>query len=102
MAADGDVQLLVAPITHSEPLQAQRAIELPRVVKRDLGLDTERSWIMISEMNRFVWPGPDVRIVAKSGDPYYGAIPDGLFIQLRDSIVALASKNRIRMVKRTE
>jgi hypothetical protein len=31
--------------------------------KRRLGLDAEQSWIMITEANGFVWPGPDLRPV---------------------------------------
>lgn len=26
-----------------------------------LGLDDERSWVVLTEANRFVWPGPDLR-----------------------------------------
>ena len=99
---DGNVQILVAPITHSEPRRSQTGIEIPNVVKRDLGLDTERSWIILNEMNRFIWPGPDIRIVAGGMDPYLGALPDWLFRQLREAIVALGIKNQLRLTKRTE
>ena len=55
---DGDeTQLLVAPITHSEPDDGQGVI-IPPAVKRYLGLDGEQSWIVTSELNRFIWPGP--------------------------------------------
>lgn len=98
----GATQLIVVPITHSAPRPTQTAIEISKTVKRDLGLDRERSWIIISELNRFIWPGPDIRIVAGTNDPYYGAIPGGLFVQLRDAIVALARVTRLRMIRRTE
>ena len=100
--ADGNTQLLVAPITHSEPRRPQTGIEIPNVVKRDLGLDRERSWIIVNEMNRFIWPGPDIRIVAGGMNPYLGALPDWLFRQMREAIVALGTKNRLRLTKRTE
>ncbi len=29
--------------------------------QRRLGLDDERSWVVLSEGNRFLWPGPDLR-----------------------------------------
>ena len=32
--------------------------------KRRLGLDDARSWIMVTEGNRFAWPGPDLRPIA--------------------------------------
>ena len=57
---------------------------------------------MLGELNRFIWPGPDVRIVAGRADPYHGSIPDWLFDEMRDGIVALVQKNRMRMIKRTE
>ena len=55
----GQTQLLVAPVTHSEPKSGE-GIEIPPPVKRHLGLDRERSWIVTTELNRFNWPGPTV------------------------------------------
>ena len=99
---DRQVQLLVVPITHREPNALQPAIRLPQWVKRDLGLDENPSWIILSELNRFIWPGPDIRIAGSGDDPFYGAIPEGLFVELRDSIVKLATGNKLRMIRRTE
>lgn len=93
----GQTQLLVAPVTHSEPKSGE-GIEIPPPVKRHLGLDRERSWIVTTELNRFNWPGPDVRLVSDSGAPFYGAIPAKLFEQMRSSILA----NSPRMTARTE
>ncbi|MGN6590662.1 MAG: hypothetical protein ACTHKE_10260 [Sphingomicrobium sp.] len=92
-------QLLVAPITHSEPPDGE-GIELPPPVKRHLGLDQERSWIITIEMNRFNWPGPDIRLVRDADDPFYGAIPARLFELMRSSI--LGNAERLRTTKRTE
>jgi hypothetical protein len=55
-------QLLVAPITHVPPERAADAVEIPATVKRQLGLDSARSWIALTELNGFIWPGPDIRI----------------------------------------
>lgn len=79
------IRLTVAPITHSAPDGAGDAVEVPLAVKRDLGLDRERSWIVVSEVNSFLWPGPDVRPLADGG-PFYGAIPDWLFVRMREGI----------------
>lgn len=76
------------------------AIELPAHVKRDLGLDRERSWIVTREVNQFRWPGPDVRMVGDT--PYYGAIPDWLFEVVRRGIGAWAGRQQVRVTKRTE
>ena len=92
-------QLLVAQVTHSEPDRGN-GVEIPPPVKRHLGLDRERSWIVTTELNRFNWPGPDVRIVSESGDPFYGEIPAKLFEEMRSSI--LANSNQRRTTTRTE
>lgn len=69
-------------------------------VKRDLRLDRERSWIVLTELNRFNWPGPDIRPVGDNGDPYYGAVPDWLFVKVRDAIGARVRGGKLRMTKR--
>lgn len=58
---DGETQVLVVPVTHSPPENFADALELPLAVKRHLGLDSERSWVVLSESNLFDWPGPDLR-----------------------------------------
>jgi hypothetical protein len=55
----------VAPMTHRPPSDPTRAILLPASVKRHLGLDEEASWIIADEVNRFAWPGPDLRPVSR-------------------------------------
>ena len=57
----GQTHVVVAPITHSSPVNRDEAIEIPASIKRHLGLDSERSWIVATEVNAFVWPGPDLR-----------------------------------------
>lgn len=95
------VQLFVAPITHSAPDRAADAIAMPPNVKRALGLDRERSWIVTTEVNRFIWPGPDVRPLG-GGDPFYGAIPDWLFVQVREAIGGRAERGVMKVTPRTE
>ena len=56
--AQSGLRLIVAPVTHSPPERDGDAIEMPKAVKRDLGLDQERSWIVVTEVNSFIWPGP--------------------------------------------
>jgi hypothetical protein len=60
---DGDKEVLVLPVTHSQPTDPADAIEIPAATKSRLGLDGERSWIMITEANEFLWSGPDLRTV---------------------------------------
>jgi hypothetical protein len=51
--------VVVLPITHSPPADPASAVEIPVAVKRHLGLDAERSWIVVAEGNEFDWPGYD-------------------------------------------
>ena len=37
------------------------AVEIPMPIKRHLGLDDDRSWIVVDEGNEFLWPGYDLR-----------------------------------------
>jgi hypothetical protein len=98
------LQLLVAPITHSPPQHIDQAIEIPLTVKRNLGLDSERSWIVTSELNRFIWPGPDIRLVkGNTGlSPLYGAIPEKLFTEVKEQFLAKAKLGKIGIIKRSE
>lgn len=93
--------ITVAPITHAPPRNAQDAIELPAATKRRLGLDDQRSWIVATEVNRFLWPGPDLRpIPRKPGEFAYGGLPMQLMLQLRVRITELHRDRRFRMVRR--
>ena len=87
---DGAVIVTVAPITH-KPAEANRAIPVPPKVKRHLGLDEEASYIVLDELNRFVWPGPDLRPLSrnKPGLFSYGILPHDLFRQVRDAAADL-------------
>ena len=100
--AKGRTELVVAPVTHSVPTSEAGTLEMPANVKRDLKLDRERSWIVLTEVNRFNWPGPDIRPVGANGDPYYGAIPDWLLVNVRDAIGERARAGKMRVTKRGE
>lgn len=97
----GESIVTVAPITHTPPRNVQDAIELPAATKRRLGLDDERSWIVATELNRFLWPGPDLHPVAgKPGAFAYGSLPRQLMLRLRERIAELHRDKRFRMVRR--
>lgn len=76
---DGATLATVLPITHSPPADPAVAVELPAPVKRHLGLDAERSWIVVSEGNEFVWPGYDLRKVANADRYDCGFLPPRTF-----------------------
>jgi hypothetical protein len=100
----GALRVLVLPVTHTASEADAVAIEIPAFVKKRLGMDDERSWIVISEFNDFVWPGPDLRLVPGKADGaiVYGALPGSLFEKVRGAWLELATKRRSSRVKRTE
>ena len=101
---DGDRVVTVLPITHSLPDRRHGAIEIPLATKQRLGLDAERSWIMLTEANRFLWPGPDLR-PATPGDlasVAYGLLPKGLYEQVRRGLIAGIKARQSHVVARTE
>jgi hypothetical protein len=98
---DGTPVVRVLPITHSPPSDASEAIEIPATTKRRLGLDEERSWIVLTESNRFVWPGPDIRPV-DSVTGYHGAVPPALFDEVKRRFVELARSQRHKATIRSD
>lgn len=71
-------------------------------VKQRLGLDDDRSWILLSESNRVVWPGPDLRTPFDTADGYYGPLPPALFEAVKGGFVALARGGSHVSVPRSE
>ena len=100
---EGGQVLLVAPVTHAPPRTAREAIEVPTAVKRRLGLDDGRSWVVATELNRFTWPGPDLRPVpGRPGTFAYGLLPMLLTLELRNRISELRKLQRLQMVGRDD
>ena len=100
----GNTIVAVVPVTHTPPQRPEEAVEIPAVVKRHLGLDEARSWIVVSEINRFTWPGPDLRPVSRAEpDRFeYGFLTPALFRQVLEKFDATVAARRLRTVPRTE
>ena len=97
----GAPRVTVAPITHTPPAQDGEAIELPLRVKQALGLDDDRSWIVLDEVNQFAWPGYDLRPVPGSTNRFaYGFIPPKLYDTVIARILALAAARRVTEIPR--
>ena len=93
----------VLPVTHTPPADPADALEIPQPTKQRLGLDSERSWVMLSEANDFIWPGPDLR-PAVNGDPAsvaYGMLPPGFMAVLRER-PAQRRREKLAVTRRTE
>jgi hypothetical protein len=66
--AEGATNVLVLAVTHTPPSDFDDAVPFPPDAKRRIGLDDAPAWIVTTEANAFVWPGPDVRPDAPNGD----------------------------------
>jgi hypothetical protein len=99
--ADGDIQTIVAPVTHRPPQDPTASLEIPPQICRQLGLDGARHWLRSDELNSFAWPGYDLRpIPGQSGRYDYGMLPQGLFQQLREGILARQKARVGRIIPR--
>jgi hypothetical protein len=98
---DGDTKVYVAPVTHSRP-DDPLAVELSPAVKRRLGLDNAPSWIVTSELNRFIWPGYDLRPIARDTPDVFswGFLPVGIFAALKRGIAAHQRERRMQLTPR--
>jgi hypothetical protein len=85
--ADGRFRVRVLRITH-RPAKASRSIEITPKVKRHLGLDADASWIVLDEINEFIWPGVDLRPVSriKPGVWTFGVLPSEIFDEIRNKL----------------
>ncbi len=98
---DDGLMVTVVPVTHFAPSVPETAVEIPPATKWRLGLDEARSWVVVNEGNRFLWPGPDLRPVAPERFDY-GFLPPALLRQIQQRFGAYFSTHSQRIVPRTE
>lgn len=95
------VQATVAPITHRPPEGMTIGVELPLRVKQHLGLDAARSWVIVSEVNQFIWPGYDLRPIPGNENRFdFGFIPPGLFEKIKSGMLDLVRQRRSTITSR--
>ncbi len=98
---DEPARIVVVPVTHSPPGDPATAVELPDVVARSLGLDDGRHWIICDEVNRFAWPGFDLRPVpGRSGAWAYGMLPEAIYDEVLRRVIALDEARRLSVTTR--
>jgi mRNA-degrading endonuclease toxin of MazEF toxin-antitoxin module len=97
-----DILVNLVPITHRAPGDAADAVELSLPIKRHLGMDDDRSWIMVTEVNRFRWPGPDLRPIPgkATGNFTYGVVPPKLLAKIKAGILDAAGNRSLRTTAR--
>lgn len=101
---ESDEVVTVLPVTHTPPKDPALALEIPPATKARLGLDDERSWIVLTEANRFIWPGPDLR-PATRGDAAtvaYGLLPAKFHAKLIERFLSVYKAHRGGITPRTE
>lgn len=96
----GETDVLVAPITHSPPREADVAIEIPHQVGRHLGLDDERGYIVADQVNTVSWDDAGIVPVRPGRQWAYGRIPKGLYDQLRAAMLVLLNDRRLKIANR--
>lgn len=97
----GRVNVTVAPVTHTPPVADDEAIELPEAVKASLGLDGDRSWVVVAEVNQFDWPGFDLRPLRRRGARIdFGFVPPRLYDRIVAAILRRAAAGRVAHVNR--
>lgn len=95
-----DTVLYVLPITHT-PTEDPTAVEIPLSTKKRLGLDSEPSWIITSEYNKFTWPGYDIRR-CDNGSYSYGILPEFIIKSCVLGFKANAKNSHLRSIARDD
>jgi len=90
----GETETIVAPITHTRPTAPTEGIEIPAPIKTHLGLDDEPAWVIVNDLNQFIWPGFDLSPVpgGKPNQYAYGILPPKFFNQIKNRILAIDAK----------
>ena len=99
----------VVPITHAPPRTGEehKKVFIPEPVRRHLRLYGDASWIDVTELNAFVWPGPDLRPIPNRSRTshenvpcFYGFLPASLFATVKRQLEHNWRRARVRAVKR--
>lgn len=99
--SDGSHVVLLAPITHSAPNDNVAAIALPTssAARAMTGLDDDRSWLIVAEVNFVAWSDPGFVPIAKDRWSY-GHLPRTIAEQASATIADRLRVGRKKIVKR--
>ncbi|HEY4344542.1 MAG TPA: plasmid maintenance toxin (PemK-like) [Parvibaculum sp.] len=102
--ASGTTELVVLAVTHTPPSDPADAVAFPDRLKRAIGLDGEPSWIVTTEANSFIWPGPDLRPIPdrRPATVIYGRVPPGFLQTIAKSFLANRDRQRAQLVPRND
>lgn len=96
----GVTKVATVPLTTALPDDGAKVLEVPREVKTALKLDDRRAWVVVDEVNRFDWPGHDIRPAFGGEGWIYGRMPPRFFNRIRDAVVAAARSGELRVTNR--
>lgn len=99
---DGQTEVLALAITHSQPTNPSEAVALPSAVKRRFKLDDDASWIVTTEANAFIWPGPDIRPIPSRNPTgvIYGKVSNDLLQEVARSFLTNRKRQQAPLVPR--
>ncbi|MGH6974159.1 MAG: growth inhibitor PemK [Stellaceae bacterium] len=90
----GKTETIVAPITHTPPTAPSEGIEILSAIKSHLGLDAAPAWAIVTDLNRFIWPGFDLSPIPGRKPPRYayGMLPPRFFDRIKRRILAIDAR----------
>jgi hypothetical protein len=96
-------EVVVFPITSTPPAHTGAGVAIPPATRARLGLQPEACWVIVTEVNIFVWPGPDVRRPKTGEDDFvYGSLPRALMLRIRQAFAEWRARAGVQAVRRTE
>ncbi|MGQ0558577.1 MAG: hypothetical protein ACT4OE_03180 [Sphingosinicella sp.] len=95
----GDRIFYVAPVTSRTPGEDALAVEIPAATRQRLGLDAAPCWIVTAEVNKFIWPGPDLR-PGDDGEAVIGFLPASIVRRVIENLRRHAGAVAFRSVDR--
>jgi hypothetical protein len=100
--AAGLTKVMVAPLTTRKPATTDPAVALPPATLKRLGLEGKAAWVIVSELNDFIWPGFDLEPVPHKtpATPAYGILPPKLLEDIKLAISKAREAGQLKRVKR--
>ncbi|RJF88921.1 hypothetical protein D3874_19670 [Oleomonas cavernae] len=96
--ADEAGQVIYVAITHRPPAPDRAALELPADEKRRLGLDDQRSWVMLDEINIDQWAQGLEPVPGRPNEFAYGRISYPFLRRIIDGVDG--HRTKLRRVRR--
>jgi hypothetical protein len=90
----------VHPKFRPVPYAGAAGRQVPQAVKRHLGLDTLRSWIVVTEGNEFLRPGYDLRKIPGTDGYDFGFLSPRFFNQVLEAFIAWKRNGNRRVTSR--